>query len=347
MKIIKGILITLVILAVIITVIGFLSPRHVHVERSMTIKAPVEIVHAQINNLKNWNNWSPWYKMDTAMKMEYNTIAEGAGASFKWESKNKNVGSGDLTITSSTKDSIVTAMNFMENGTATGKFVFTKADSPKDSLRSGTKVTWTMESDMGMNPIGRIFGLFMDKMVGKDFEKGLAGIKDVAEATPTGPKKYRGYEVVEMDSPEIIFIGKKDSISRNKISEFYQKNLPAVFEAVKKEKLQPAIPFPSGLFFKWDTVNKITVMAAVMAVKGDSKTKVKGFETFVVPAGKTLNIKYFGGYNGIGPAHEAMDDYINEKGFIKRTPVREEYVTDPMTEKDSTKWLTNVIYPVK
>ena len=118
-------------------------------------------------------------------------------------------------------------------------------------------------------------------------------------------------------------------------------------KAAGKAKLEPAAPFPSGLFFKWDTVNKITVMAAVMSVKGSSKTKVKGLETFVVPAGKTLNIKYFGGYNGTGLAHMAMDDYINEKGFMKLTPIMEEYVTDPGKEPDSTKWLTNIYYPVK
>ncbi|MBI4930430.1 MAG: SRPBCC family protein [Bacteroidetes bacterium] len=339
MKIVKGILIALVVLAAIVSIVGFLSPKHVHVERSLTISAPAEIIHEQINNLKNWEKWSPWQKMDPAMKTEYSGSEAGAGASSKWTSENKNVGSGDMTITSSTPDSITTAINFMENGTATGKFIFAKSDS-------GIKVTWSMESDMGMNPIGRIFGLFMDKMMGPDFEKGLAGIKEVAEAIPTGPKKYRGFEVMEMDSPEMVYIGKKDSLGWAQISEFYQKNLPAIFEAVGKAKLEPAAS-PSGLYFSWDTVNKIAVMAAAIPVKGDSKTKVKGFETFILPAGKMLHIAYMGGYNGIGTAHMAMDDYMHEKGFMQLTPIAEEYVTDPGKEPDSTKWLTNVYYPVK
>ena len=104
MKIVKRILITLVVLAIIITAVGFLSPKHVHVERSLTMKAPAEIIHAQINNLKNWNKWSPWYKMDTAMKMVYNGTDAGAGAGYKWESQNKNVGSGDMTIISRSEE---------------------------------------------------------------------------------------------------------------------------------------------------------------------------------------------------------------------------------------------------
>ncbi len=337
MKIIKGIVITLVILVLVIVVVGFLSPRMMHIETSTSIKAPKEIVHTQIDNLHNWNNWSPWHKMDTAMKLTYFGSEAGKGAGYKWESK--KVGSGDLTITSSTPDSINSTLN-MNYGPALVKFVLAKEND-------GTKVTWVMEGDNGMNPLARVMCLFMKGTMVKDFESGLSNLKTLAEAMPTGPKKYNGYEVVEMDAPEIIFIGKKDSIGWDKISEFYQKNLPAIFEAVKKEKIEPNGMSPSGLYFKWDTVNKITVMAAVMPVKATAKIKVKGFETFVVPAAKTLNIKYYGGYGGVAPAHMAMEDYISEKGLLKLWPVREEYVTDPMTEKDSTKWLTNVIYRVK
>lgn len=338
MKIIKIILITLGILVVIVTVVGFLSPRQMHVERSLTINAPAEVIHGQINNLKNWAKWSPWNKMDTAMKIEYNGTDAGAGAGYKWSSENKNVGSGEMTITSSTPDSITTALN-MEYGPAMVTFLFAKTDS-------GTKVTWVMESDNGMNPLARFMCLFMNDMVGKDFEKGLAGIKEVAESMPTGPKKYRGFEVMEMDAPEMVYIGTKDSVGWSRISEFYQKNLPAIFEALGKAKLEPSAP-PSGLYFSWDTVHNSTVMAAVIPVKGDATTKVKGYETFVVPAGKMLHITYMGGYHGIGEAHMAMDDYMKEKGLGLLTPVAEEYATDPGKEPDSAKWVTNIYYPVK
>ncbi|MEK6616323.1 MAG: hypothetical protein AABZ32_09465, partial [Bacteroidota bacterium] len=60
-----------------------------------------------------------------------------------------------------------------------------------------------------------------------------------------------------------------------------------------------------------------------------------------------LHIAYMGGYNGIGEAHTAMDDYMNEKGCMHIMPIAEEYVTDPDKEADSTKWLTNIYYPVK
>lgn len=339
MKTIKVILITLVALAAIAATVGFLSPSQVHVERSLTINAPSEIVHGQINNLKNWTKWSPWYRMDTAMQIEYNHIASGAGAGYKWNSKDKNVGTGDMTITASTPDSISTAMNFMENGVATGNFLFSKSDS-------GTKVIWTMDSDMGMNPIGRIFGLFMDKMLGPDFEKGLANLKEVAEAIPTGPKTYRGYEIKEEDTAEKVYIIKKDSIRWDSIETFCSKNFPALFEAIGKSKLETA-GSSASLYFRWDSVSKTAVMAVAVPVLGDAKTKVKGFETLMVSAGKNLHIVYVGGYSKIGNAHYAMDDYIKENNFLQGSPVIEEYVTGPEKEADSTKWITNVYYRVK
>ena len=337
MKIIKGILIALVTIVILVAAVGFFLPSHIHVERSLTINAPSETIHAQINNLKNWTKWSPWYKMDTAMKIEYNGTEAGAGASYKWSSENKNVGTGDMTITSSTPDSISTAMNFMENGVATAKFAFGKSDT-------GTKVTWSMECNMGMNPVKRIFGLFMDKMLGPDFEKGLASIKQVAEAVPVKPKSK--YEVMEMDLAEKFYIIKKDSVGWGDISVFYQTNFPALFEALGKAKIEMAGSV-AGLFFKWDTINRSTIMAVAVPVKGDAKTKVKGYETLVIPSGKNLHIVYMGGYHGIGPAHMAMDDYMQEKNLLQGAPIIEEYVTDPGKEPDSTKWLTNIYYPVK
>lgn len=339
MKIIKIILLTLVALIAIAATVGFLSPSHVHVERSITINAPAEIIHGEVNDLKNWTKWSPWFRMDTAMKIEYNSIPSGAGSGYKWTSDHKNVGSGEMTITVSNADSISTAMNFMENGVATGNFIFSKGDA-------GTTVTWTMESDMGMNPIGRIFGLFMDKMLGPDFESGLANLKQVAEAVPTGPKTYRGYEVKEEDATEKVYIIKKDSLPWDSIEGFCSKNFPAIFEAIAKSKLEIA-GAASSLYFTWDSISKTAVMAIAVPVVGDANTKVKGFETMVVPAGKNLHIVYMGGYSQIGSAHYAMDDYMKEKNFLQGSPVIEEYVTGKDKEADSTKWLTNVYYRVK
>ncbi len=337
MKIIKIILVIIVLLAVTVTAVGFLSPARVHIERSLTIHAPYEIIHDQINNLKNWKNWSPWYKKDSAAKFSYNGTDAGAGAAFTWDSKNPQVGQGTMTITSSNADSVCIAIEFGNRGPASSKFVFLKSDST-------TKITWAMENDMGMNPVGRIAGLFMDKMVGPDFENGLANLKSFTEAIPKKPA-YK-FKIMEEDAAEKVYIIKRDSLSWDSIQAFYAKNLHLLLEASMKAKLEMA-GAPAGLYFKWDEASRSTIMAAAIPVKGNANTKVKGFETLVVPAGKNLHIAYLGGYYGIGNAHMEMDTYMKEKNLLQGIPMIEEYVSDPGSEPDSTKWLTNIYYPVK
>ncbi|MBK6522736.1 MAG: GyrI-like domain-containing protein [Sphingobacteriaceae bacterium] len=85
-------------------------------------------------------------------------------------------------------------------------------------------------------------------------------------------------------------------------------------------------------------------LAAVMEFANG--TKISGLEKWETPAGKVLLIEYYGSYDKSGNAHYAMDAYMKEKGYTQGT-VLEEYVTDPMSEKDTAKWLTNIFYIVK
>ncbi len=103
---------------------------------------------------------------------------------------------------------------------------------------------------------------------------------------------------------------------------------------------------PAGLYYEWDVEKMTADLAAAVAFTGDIKTPA-GMEVINLPAGKSLTIDYMGGYNGIGSAHEAMDAYMKENKLEQLTPVIEEYVTDPASEPDSTKWLTKVVYFVK
>lgn len=90
----------------------------------------------------------------------------------------------------------------------------------------------------------------------------------------------------------------------------------------------------------------MTEMIAGVAVTGNIKAPT-GMEVVDLPAAKSLTINYMGGYNGVGSAHMAMDEYIQANKLEQLTPVIEEYITDPGAEPDSTKWLTKIVYFVK
>lgn len=165
----------------------------------------------------------------------------------------------------------------------------------------------------------------------------------LALATPVA-KTYRGYEIKAVIWPERNYYGKKTTVKFEKLSAFFAENFPKVFNAAMSAKLQHTGP-PSGIYFIWDDQKKQTECAAVISVP-DGQT-LKGWEKFNIPATDVaLQIAYYGGYSKMVDAHGAMDDYMKEKG-LTHSVVIEEYLSDPMSEKDSTKWLTNIFYVIK
>ena len=175
-KILLGLVVFIVLLVVVFVCIVALQPSHYRIERSANINAPASVVFAQVNDFHKWEAWSPWAKIDPAMKQTYEGASSGTGAIYTWAGNNQ-VGEGRMTITEShPNDLIKIKLEFIKPWSATNATDF--AFKPQGNQ---TAVTWTMNGDN--NFMGKAFGLFMnmDKMVGGDFEKGLAQMKSVAE----------------------------------------------------------------------------------------------------------------------------------------------------------------------
>ena len=177
----KKILITLVVIVIVFVIIVATRPSAFTITRSALIVAPAEIVFAQVNDLHKWDAWSPWAKLDPAMKQTHEGAALGVGAIYSWDG-NKEVGAGRMTITESrTNEAIRIKLEFLKPFAAVNdtEFTFKAADANGNQ----TAVTWTMSGKN--NFISKAVCMFMnmDKMVGGDFEKGLANLKTIAEAT--------------------------------------------------------------------------------------------------------------------------------------------------------------------
>jgi len=176
---IKKILLGLVIIVVLLLVVIALQSSTYHVERTATINAPAPVVFAQVNDFHKWNAWSPWAKLDPAMKQTFEGAPAGNGAVYTWTG-NKEVGEGRMTITESRpSDLIKIKLDFIRPFAATNDTSFTFKPNGNQ-----TTVTWSMTGEK--NFIAKAFHLVvnMDKMIGGDFEKGLAQMKAVAEAAP-------------------------------------------------------------------------------------------------------------------------------------------------------------------
>ena len=169
-------LIVLIGLLIVLVLAGFLLPREVEVSRSAIVAAPPEKVFPYVNSLRKFTEWSPWQELDPDMAQEFSGPDEGIGAKMVWTSEDPGVGEGSQEIIASDPDKLViAALDFGDMGQATTSMSLVPVDG-------GTEVTWGLEADMGSGPISRWVGLFMDRLVGADYEKGLANLQNVAAA---------------------------------------------------------------------------------------------------------------------------------------------------------------------
>jgi hypothetical protein len=161
---------------VIFIIVAAMQPAEFRIARSAGMSAPPSAVFAQVNDFHNWEAWSPWAKIDPAMKQTYDGAPAGVGAVYAWNG-NKQVGEGRMTITESRPSDLIRInLEFFKPFSANNIAEFTfAADGDK------TVVTWSMSGRK--NFMFKAVGLFMnmDKLIGNDFEKGLAQMKAVVE----------------------------------------------------------------------------------------------------------------------------------------------------------------------
>ena len=166
---------------VVIVVAGVLiyaatRPDSFRVERTATIKAPPDKIYAEIANLHGWSAWSPYEQKDPDMKRVFSGAESGRGAIYAWHG-NKDVGQGRMEIVEATPPSkIAIKLDFIKPFEGHNMAEFTLAPAG-----DSTTVTWAM---YGPSPyVAKVMGTFfdLDKMIGDDFEAGLAALKTVAE----------------------------------------------------------------------------------------------------------------------------------------------------------------------
>jgi hypothetical protein len=170
------ILILAAIAVIIFFIVAAMQPSDFRVTRTETISAPASAVFAQVNDLQKWDAWSPWAKLDPEAKNSFEGPTSGTGAIMRWSGNNK-VGQGSMTIVESRPDDFIRfKLEFLKPFVATNTAEFTF-----NAENDQTTVTWTM---YGKNSfMSKVIGLIMscEKMVGGQFEKGLATLKSVVE----------------------------------------------------------------------------------------------------------------------------------------------------------------------
>jgi effector-binding domain-containing protein len=331
MKTLKKSLIILAALIGVLLIIAVFLPSEARVERSIVIDASANEIAANITDLHQWDKWSPWKSADSAAEYKYNDTI-GLGAWMEWAGK--IVGKGKLTIKKITADSIIYFLAFKEpfESESNGSFSFAQADS-------GVKVTWTDIESLPW-PMGRIMGLFLnfDEMMGPDFEKGLAKLKSTTEES----YKY-SYEILEKEVSPMTIAVIRNKVKAGEIGEILGKSYGEIQAYIAKHGAKMT-GSPMAITLAWDSLSWDFEAAIPIdkEIPGNDKIQIK--KSY---AGKVIYAEYTGPYTGTYQAYTDLDVYQKKKGYTEAGGPWEVYVTDPGMEPDTSKWITEIYFPVK
>ena len=174
-RILLGLVAVIVVAVVVVLILAVQQPDEFRIQRTATINAPAEKIQPHIADFHQWSGWSPYEQLDPAMQRTFSGAEAGKGSIYEW-SGNDDVGQGRMEILDATPDKVTIKLDFYKPMEASNTAAF--ALQPKGDA---TDVTWAMYGPMPF--ISKIMCVFfdLDKMIGPDFEKGLAALKKVSE----------------------------------------------------------------------------------------------------------------------------------------------------------------------
>jgi effector-binding domain-containing protein len=316
---VKTILAGLVGVLILCAIVGLLLPRHAHVSRSVTIARPASLVYAVVNSFQLFPKWSPWQDLDPNMHQTMEGPRDGAGAKLIW-SGNDKVGSGTQLITASTPDrSVASDLDFAGMGVAKSLITLT----PDGAM---TRATWTLDIDMGANPIGHYIGLTMDRMIGRDFSRGLAKLKKLVESMPNADIAGFDPQVVQLIPAPILLVSETTALNSNAIANAYMDGFGKITKFMAKNKLHQA-GAPLGIDGKM-TAATYEFDAGIPVDRGDfaGSDAVRVTQSY---AGKALKAIHVGSYDDLPKTNARLLAYIAVHGYTPKGAIMSSFVDDP------------------
>lgn len=327
-----GLLAVLLLIYIGICAIG---PKNFDTVSNTSVKAPAPVLFNLINSIEEINRWNEWVREDAAMIITLNDISAGVGSGSSWESAKSGNGSQKI-IESIPNQKVRTELKFDGWGAAN------HAELNIAPEGNETNVSWTFESGAPLPYLMRGMMLLTRAKSGmqKSYDKGLANLKEIAEAR-ANEGIYDGYAIKELVLDEKNYVINRQEVDLSNIQQFYATNLGALFSKVQAAGVEME-GTPCGLFFAFDEKLEKVDMAAAIPV--NTPVNIDGAQAFQIPSKRAIQVDYFGDYSLTNKAHDAIDMYMLDNGYLQDVPSIEEYVTDPTTEKDPNKWLTRITY---
>ena len=319
-----GIVFLLLIAAFVVT--GYLLPRQVHVERSITIDRPASMMFELLNSYRHFNEWSPWAKRDPTARFIVSGPESGAGARMSWVGEPHLVGSGWQEIVASKPyEQIDIKLDFDDQVEADTGFGLVQQEN-------ATRVTWSFDSDLteGMNFfnsfLARYYGLLFDRWMGGDYEAGLANLKQFAESLPASEFSPLTIERVDVVAQNILYVTSSSSQDPADIA----LAMSAAYAEISAFMGQNSLTMngqPMAITRAWEEGAyqfdaAIPVDYIPLNLSGSIKSGLS-------PAGSAVRAVHRGGYDEMMPTYTKLSAYISAHGLRQGEVSWEHYITDP------------------
>ncbi len=329
MNILKKIGLVIAIIFALILIAGLFLSGDLKVEAEREFNAPKEYLFNLMNDMKDVPLWNNWVIDDPEIELHFSPVTMGKGAFYTWASEKS--GEGQLSFRNVYKsDSIVATLQFGDMDESLVKYEFANESSK-------TKVKMTMKSHMGF-PYN-LMKWFFKRSVFNSYEKSFDHMEKVIEERKNG--KYYGFQIKESDEPEKYYLSNRDIVASDEVNNFYAQNMTSIFKKIQDEGVMMNGK-PSALFYERNNSNQESDVAA--AVPLNAEFSMEGLVSITLPRSNAVTIDYFGDKSGIEKAHRAAKAYMRDRGYFKKLPIVEEYVTDAVEIKDPSKWQTRLLY---
>ncbi|MCF8228082.1 MAG: GyrI-like domain-containing protein [Bacteroidales bacterium] len=328
MKALKVIGIIILILIVLFFIVALFLPKNTEVKASVRVNAPANTVFKQVNTMENWDHWSPF--QDPAMEIVYMGEKTGVGAMQTW---NMEGDSGSLTIIESVPyQSIKTNVDLMEDDEVNGNWTFVEENGY-------TEVSWGIRFQNLSYPMERYLGIVFKMMMESSLQNGLEQLKKYAEGLPPYP------EVILTKIEEMKTITMTDTVYFSEMAEKMDLFFGKMEKFAKAKRLKMS-GYPFCIYLSWDPEKGYTYTRCGFPVDREVQGNEE-IDYYVIEPKKAVMSVYKGPYDKMESTYTALEEYIAEFGLQMNGAPMEMYVTDPMQEPDTSKWTTNIYFPVK
>lgn len=325
-------------LIVLLIIIGLALPQRARVVASIEVDAPLATVFALANDFHRASLWLPWIETDPNVRIVYSGPDRGVGATITWDGL--VVGTGTQVITESIPyEHITTTINPGGPGEAKSWFDFV------DTGRS-TYLDWSFEVDYGYNIVGRFAALLLTDIIRRDYEHGLASLKNIAESLPRADFSDLEIERLVVEAKEIAYLSAASPPDPASVSEAMGRAYFRILNFIDKHGLANA-GAPLSITRSFSGSNLLFDAAIpVQGVTDATPRDEAGVKIGTTHAGTVIRAKHLGSYRSLGQTHQKIAAYLAALGIERDGVAWESYVSDP-TKVPEAEMLTYVFYPIK